>query len=111
MPEKVRRMLDEVPLHVEDAPPSWLRHELGIGHPLGLLGCFSGVPLDGILRRSGNGLPTMITLYRGGLIAASRDREGRLDKEILLEQIRTTILHELGHYHGMTESDLETLGY
>ena len=29
----------------------------------------------------------------------------------LREQIRVTLLHELGHHHGLDEDDLEALGY
>ena len=33
------------------------------------------------------------------------------DAEIFREEVRTTFLHELGHYHGLDEDDLEKLGY
>ncbi len=39
------------------------------------------------------------------------DRRGRVDEAELRRQIRITILHELGHHHGLTEEDLEELGY
>lgn len=56
-------------------------------------------------------LPDVITIYREGILRASADRRGRISNDRLREQIRITILHELGHHHGMTEDDLEELGY
>ena len=111
LPRKVHRLLEVVPLHVEDRPPRWLRRQLGVRNPCGLLGCFTGVPLDARLRRSGIGLPTMIAIYRSGLFEVSRNEEGHVDPEVLREQIRITILHEIGHYYGMDEEQLRELGY
>jgi predicted Zn-dependent protease with MMP-like domain len=39
------------------------------------------------------------------------DPSGEIDEAELRRQIRITILHELGHYHGLTEAELEELGY
>jgi predicted Zn-dependent protease with MMP-like domain len=33
------------------------------------------------------------------------------DEADLVEQVRITVLHELGHHFGMDEDDLEELGY
>lgn len=111
LPRRINRLLEEVPLHVEDRPPAWLRKELGIRNPCGLLGCFTGVPLDTIQRRNGSGLPTMITIYRAGICATAKTEEGRISVKKLREQIRITILHEIGHYYGMDEQDLMDAGY
>ena len=34
-----------------------------------------------------------------------------IDPEDLREQIRITVLHEIGHHFGMSEDDLRRLGY
>jgi predicted Zn-dependent protease with MMP-like domain len=39
------------------------------------------------------------------------DRYGRVRTGRLREEIRITILHELAHFHGLTEEQLEELGY
>jgi predicted Zn-dependent protease with MMP-like domain len=39
------------------------------------------------------------------------DETGRVDSAELRRQIRITVLHELGHYLGMSEDDLAELGY
>lgn len=69
-----------------------------------LLGLYEGVPLT---ERMANhwGPPDCITLYRGMLCRISADEEA------LIEQIRVTLLHEVGHFFGMDEDDLDRLGY
>jgi predicted Zn-dependent protease with MMP-like domain len=59
---------------------------------------------------SGN-LPDVVTIYREGIMSAAADRHGRINTKRLREEIRITILHELGHYHGLTEEQLAELGY
>ena len=44
-------------------------------------------------------------IYREPLMEACRTREQ------LAEEIRKTLWHELGHYAGLDEADLERLGY
>jgi predicted Zn-dependent protease with MMP-like domain len=41
----------------------------------------------------------------------AKDRHGRIDEQELRRQIRITVLHELGHYHGLDERELRELGY
>jgi predicted Zn-dependent protease with MMP-like domain len=50
-------------------------------------------------------LPDKITIYRLPLERAFPD-PARLE-----EEIRITVLHELGHYFGLDEEELEELGY
>ena len=47
-------------------------------------------------------------------VAADRGRNpraSRVSKRRLREEIRITLLHELAHYHGLTEDELDELGY
>ena len=64
--------------------------------PDGLMGLYEGATaLD-----AGMGLPERITLYK-------RAHEDASDSvEHLVEEVRRTILHELGHHFGMEEDDL-----
>lgn len=69
-----------------------------------LLGLYEGVPLT---ERHANhwGPPDCIHIYRDALCQYSRSEEE------LVEQIRVTVLHEVGHFFGMDEDDLDRLGY
>jgi predicted Zn-dependent protease with MMP-like domain len=50
-------------------------------------------------------MPVTITVYRLPLEDAFPDRD-ELEREI-----RITVLHELGHYFGLDERELDDLGY
>ena len=112
LPQKVLRLLNEVPLHVEDQPSKHLMRELEIEDPEELCGCFAGVPFGGgSVISSGAQLPNSITIFRRGIIAESRDEREKVRRSQLREQIRITILHELAHLHGIEEDELVAMGY
>lgn len=70
----------------------------------GLLGLYVGVPLT---ERYGDGpaMPDCIYIYRRPILAMCGTAA-----EVAAE-VRTTLWHEVGHYLGMDEQDLERLGY
>jgi predicted Zn-dependent protease with MMP-like domain len=111
LPARVRQVMEEVPIVVEDAPDEATMRKMKIKRPAGLLGLYHGVSID---RRSLNDAPRLgdvVYLYRLGLLSVARRRDGVIHEPRLREEIRTTILHEIGHYHGMDEEELEDLGY
>lgn len=111
MPPLVHELLEKIPLHVEDFPSPEVMEEKGIGDPGGLCGLFTGVALpDKSIEHSGM-LPDVVTLYRLGILSAARDAWGRVTSAALREEIRVTLLHELAHFHGLDEDELEELGY
>lgn len=61
--------------------------------------------LYGLFEGGGDYLPDKVTIYRLPLEGDFRDTEE------LEEEIRITVLHELGHYFGLEEDRLEELGY
>jgi predicted Zn-dependent protease with MMP-like domain len=110
LPKRVLRMLESIPLHVEDRPSRRQMKELGVEHPDDLCGCFVGImESDRHSYQARN--PNFITIFRGGIFEAATDEEGHLDRQELREQIRVTILHELAHFVGFDEDQLEKLGY
>jgi predicted Zn-dependent protease with MMP-like domain len=72
---------------------------------------YTGVPLTQRHVELSGVLSDAIYLYREGIFALARDRHGRFDEQELRRQIRITVLHELGHYHGLDERELRQLGY
>ncbi len=69
-----------------------------------LYGLFEGIPLT----EGGPGpgdVPSRIAIYRRPLEADFADVDD------LREEIRITVLHELGHYFGLDEDRLSELGY
>ena len=105
LPGMFRESLRNVAIVVEDRPPDWLLDELDLPPGETLYGFYHGIPLpERSVLDSGN-LPDRISVYRGPLMEDFRD-PGELAR-----QIRTTLLHEIGHYFGMDEEDLARLGY
>ena len=69
-----------------------------------LYGLFECVPLTEGGPAPGE-LPNRITIYEASLVADFADAEE------LREEIRLTVLHELGHHFGLDEDRLDELGY
>jgi predicted Zn-dependent protease with MMP-like domain len=114
LPERVIRLFDETPLHVEDYPSDEIIREKGLSHRDELCGLFTGVPLTEqqmTADRFEFADPTTITISREGIMKMASDDDGHLSEKELLRQIRITVLHELGHHHGMSEEELDELGY
>jgi predicted Zn-dependent protease with MMP-like domain len=110
LPAEVTKLMDDVPMVVDDFPSPELLRRAKVRHPSHLFGLYTGIPLT---KRSVNdsGVPSdVVHIFRLGLLGHSR-RHGRIDTDELRRQIRKTILHEYGHHHGLTERDLRELGY
>jgi predicted Zn-dependent protease with MMP-like domain len=99
LPEEFRIRIQGVAILAEDFPANQRPPKLGQQRRL-LLGLFHGVPTT---KWSVFNLPTgpdHIVLYQKNIEAVcSSEAEVR-------HQIRQTLIHELGHYFGMTEEQL-----
>jgi predicted Zn-dependent protease with MMP-like domain len=100
LPKEFRSRIHNVAILVEDFPSNQSRPRPGQQRRL-LLGIFHGVPAT---KRSVFDLsagPAHIVLYQKNIEAiCSNEAEVR-------HQIRQTLIHELGHYFGMTEEQLK----
>jgi predicted Zn-dependent protease with MMP-like domain len=111
LPDYIRALLPEIPVIVDDRPSSDLMRQIGVRHPDELCGLYSGIPLNQRSIDHSARLPDVIHIFRRGIFAAAQDERGRVSERELRRQIRLTILHEFGHYHGLEENELEELGY
>jgi predicted Zn-dependent protease with MMP-like domain len=103
LPKKFRDRLENIVVVVEEAPSKEIMRQLGLKSPLGLLGLYRGVPLKHRGFRYGNVLPDQIVIYHRPIEALARTRQE------LLRQIRRTVMHEIGHFFGLTEFDLRAI--
>lgn len=96
LPQEIERHLDNVVVTVE-AESEQTGAET-------LFGIYEGIPLTE--RTSGYGMvtPDRIVIYQGPL-----ERSFPNQRE-LVEQIRVTVLHELGHHLGFDEDRLDEIG-
>lgn len=101
LPEEYRRFLTNITLAIEDYPSKEDTGRLTTGREL-LLGLFRGVPYPG---KGGffdipHPMPDAIILFQKNIeniCSTEQDLE---------EQIRATLIHEVGHYFGLSEADL-----
>ena len=84
IPEPFQPYLENLVFVVEESSPE------------GLMGLYQGAGA----MHAGEGFPDRITLYK-----RSHERATTTMEE-LVEEIRRTILHEVGHHFGMDEDDL-----
>ena len=107
----IHELLERVPLHVEDHPSEEVMLDRGVEYLDDLCGLYTGIPLTQRSIEHSGTLPDVVTIYREGILTAAADRDGHIRHNRLREQIRITILHEIGHHHGLSEDDLRELGY
>jgi predicted Zn-dependent protease with MMP-like domain len=104
LPEAERRALEAVPVEIAELPA--LEDLTAVDPPLSpsILGLFRGPPEpEGCLPEEGPACRSIV-FYRRNLARFARDRRE------LREQVRVTLLHELGHLHGESDEDLRMRG-
>jgi len=79
-----------------------VHHDAG---PMGLLGLYQGIPLTHRTTRYAGVLPDRNTIYRRAICAICRG-----DAEVV-EQVRRTLVHEIGHHFGIDDTRLHELGW
>lgn len=111
LPEHIHELLEEVPLVVEDYPGDAVLDETGIDDPSLLCGLHTGIPITERSVQHSGVLGNIIHIYREGILNVSANRHGHIHPKRLRNQIRITVLHEIGHHFGLDEDDLTELGY
>jgi predicted Zn-dependent protease with MMP-like domain len=111
LPPQFARHLEEVPLEIRTRPTRKMLRSLGMDDDELLLGLYHGRALtdrsvEYSAGRPGEGSPLdVIYVFQEDIELVS---ESEAD---LLREVRTTVLHEIGHHFGLDEDDLERLGY
>ena len=107
LPGKFQSSIENVRIIIEDYPSDSLTQQLRLSSRDQLLGLYQGVPLP--YRTSWYGrspvVPDTISLYQKNI-----ERRSRTDEE-LERNVRETLMHEIGHYFGMTEEEIRSAGY
>jgi len=101
IPRRFAREVTNVAIVVEDYPSPELLREMEMGPDDVLLGLYQGVPLPDRQWAHGNALPDCITLYQKSIEEDCRD-----DEDEIVVAIGETLIHELGHYFGLSEEEI-----
>lgn len=107
LPRDFEAHMENVSVVIEERPTRELLRSLGSDpddpHDT-LFGLYEGVPL--IERRHDDLLlPDQITIFREPLLEYCESEDE------VVEEVRVTVLHEVGHFFGMDEDRLDELGY
>jgi predicted Zn-dependent protease with MMP-like domain len=104
IPRRFRDRLQNVAIVVEDEPTPELLAEMEIDAPDTLFGLYQGTPLTERTWDHGNRLPDRILVFRRPILEAC---DG--DEDAIFEEVCATILHEAGHYFGLSEEEIEAI--
>ncbi len=103
IPRRFREAMRNIAIVVEDEPSPDLLEEMEIEPPDTLLGLYQGTPLTERRWDSGNQLPDRILIFQGPHERSSEDDDD------LAVAIAETLIHEIGHYFGMSEEEIEDI--
>ncbi len=104
IPRRFQERIDNVAVVVEEAPSRELLREMEIEPPDTLLGLYQGTPLTERHWDHGNALPDRITIYQ-----RPTEEEAGGDEDEIVAIIGETLIHEFGHYFGLSEDEIEDI--
>lgn len=111
MPARFMDELDNIVIMVADEPDEEQLELFDYGTSTedgNLLGLYDGVPLSeraGSYGELGGDYPDSITIFQGPHERSFNSREE------IVEEVRKTIVHEIGHFFGLNEQKLASMGY
>ena len=104
LPRELLERVQNVAIVIEWRPTARDRKAAGVGPGRTLLGLYHGIPLTQRGEYYNLVPPDKISIYQEPIEEFCRD-----DDEVR-EQVRKTVLHELGHYFGIDDDRLHELG-
>jgi predicted Zn-dependent protease with MMP-like domain len=103
IPDEFRDAMKNIAIVIEDAPTVRQLAEVGIEPPDTLLGLYEGIPLTERQWSHGNVLPDKITLFQRTI------EDESVDEDDVVVAIGETLIHEIGHYFGLSEDEIEEI--
>lgn len=103
IPRRFRNAMTNVAVVVEEEPSDEILEDMEIGPDDTLFGLYHGTPLTERGWGYGNALPDRISIYQNPIEEACED-----DEEIR-DCVAETVIHEFGHYFGMSEEEIEEI--
>jgi predicted Zn-dependent protease with MMP-like domain len=103
IPQRFRDAMQNIAIVVDDEPSPEQMESVEIEPPDTLLGLYEGIPLPERQWAHGNTLPDKITLFQRPIEESSEDEDD------LIICIGETLIHEVGHYFGLSEEEIEAI--
>ncbi len=101
LPTRFRQWLDPVPIRVEEFADHETLADLGIDHPLDLMGLYRGVGLGTRDAGGGGAEVDMIFLYRRAILDYWCE-----SGESLGHVVGHVLIHEVGHHFDLSDDDM-----
>ena len=101
LPEQFAQLIENIVIVIEEEPSE---EDLDVleddeeGHEL--LGIYRGIALPHRSFSMLPSLPDQIAIFRGPILRVARTPAA------IVEQVRETVIHELGHYFGLSDHDM-----
>lgn len=105
LPPQFAQYLEEISIQIRDRPTRKQLRSVGLGADDLLLGLYHGRPRTCRSVMDDMVLPDVIYIFQENVELVSDSADD------LKRQVRTTVLHEIGHHFGLSEDDLDRLGY
>jgi predicted Zn-dependent protease with MMP-like domain len=100
LPPAFAERLDNVAVLIAERPTAAQRRSVGLAPDETLFGLYEGTPMG----ERGTGyhlaMPDRVTIFREPILEACSTVQEMKD------EIRLTVIHELGHYFGLSDADL-----
>jgi predicted Zn-dependent protease with MMP-like domain len=103
LPEPFAAKVQNLVVVVEARPDRATLDQMGLDGGGLLLGLYQGVPLPERSVEAPPLMPDQITIFQDPILALSRDPEQ------IKSQVRQTVIHELGHYFGLSDREMAEL--
>ena len=103
IPRRFREAMTNVAVVVEDEPSPQTLAELEMEPGESLFGLYQGTPLPERSWTHGNALPDRISIYQRPIEEAAEDHED------IIVCVAETVIHEFGHYFGLSEEEIEAI--
>jgi predicted Zn-dependent protease with MMP-like domain len=103
IPRRFRKAMRNIAIVVEDEPAQELLDDMEIEPPDTLLGLYHGTPLTERTSSYGNVLPDRVLIFQGPHERAAENEDD------LVVAIGETLIHEIGHYFGLSEEEIEEI--
>lgn len=100
LPKRFRDAMVNMAIVVEDEPTADQLEQVEVEPPDTIYGLYEGIPLPERQWAHGNVLPDKISIFRLPIL------EDSVDEDDIVVGIGETLIHEVGHYFGLSEEEI-----
>ena len=100
LPQRFRDAMVNMAIVVEDEPTAEQLRQVEVEPPDTIYGLYEGIPLPDRQWAHGNVLPDKISIFRLPIL------EDSADEDDIVVGIGETLIHEVGHYFGLSEEEI-----